>query len=155
MVADGGAPVFGLLPVSSAWASMFDRQPAEVFDACVDMSIATAMLEEFARRCGERDRACIVRKYAEALQFDEFADEVITELRANGEAGQRPVRAGVIVTEAALRSPIVVESDAVRDWGADQLVVPVAVQRPATAPGAAKPTKAPTTPVTEQPPRGR
>jgi hypothetical protein len=129
MLAHGGDPVVGLLPVSPAWATMFGREPRELFDPCTAVSVGTAMLGEYARRCAAEkhdSRACVVRKYAEAIHLTSFAADVMSELRANRDLGDGHGHGHPIA---------VVDTDAIRDAPID---APLEVERPAALRGAAQ-----------------
>jgi hypothetical protein len=47
----GGRPAVGLLGVPLEWASRHGRSPIELFDGCTNVSVATAALAEYHRRC--------------------------------------------------------------------------------------------------------
>lgn len=67
----GGVPLVGLMPVPAAWAGRFGRAPEELFDGCVNLSIATAMLSSFEQACvaGATDRAADIRRRGRAERF--------------------------------------------------------------------------------------
>lgn len=122
MTADGGLPVLGLLPVPAAWAAMFGRKPTELFNPCINLSIATARLSEFEYNCGKAGRTCVLREYAKAAELEYLEQDVLDELGAT-DAGAHG-RAGVIdETDAMLRAPVSggAGEDRTRDWGADRL----------------------------------
>jgi hypothetical protein len=47
----GGRPAVGLLGVPLDWAPRFGRAPVELFDACTNISIATAAFAGYYQRC--------------------------------------------------------------------------------------------------------
>jgi hypothetical protein len=54
ILARGGRPAVGYLSVPVAWAARFGRTTDDLFDGCINVGIATAMLSEY-------DHACTVR----------------------------------------------------------------------------------------------
>jgi hypothetical protein len=44
LTSKGGKPLLGLMQVPLAWMTAFGRQPPDAFDACVNVSVGTAML---------------------------------------------------------------------------------------------------------------
>jgi hypothetical protein len=50
----GGRPAVGLLGVPLSWAARYGRAPAELFDACTNVAIATAAFAEYGDRCSGR-----------------------------------------------------------------------------------------------------
>jgi len=115
----GGSPVGGLLPVPPSWATQFQREAAELFDPCVNVSVATAMIAQFERECrGRAKRACVLRRYATAAGIAGFDELVLEVIREHGLASVRtsPTNAEV------LASPIYTVVTSERDWGADRLL---------------------------------
>ena len=51
IIAKGGRPAVGYLSVPVIWAARFGRTTDELFDGCVNVGIATAMLSEYQRSC--------------------------------------------------------------------------------------------------------
>jgi hypothetical protein len=47
----GGKPAVGLLGVPLSWASRYGRSPIDLFDACTNVSVATAAFAEYQQRC--------------------------------------------------------------------------------------------------------
>jgi hypothetical protein len=47
----GGRPAVGLLGVPLEWAAYFGRTPADLFDACTNIAIGTAMFSEYEAAC--------------------------------------------------------------------------------------------------------
>jgi hypothetical protein len=91
----GGKPLLGLMQLPPTWMRMFGREPKDAFDACINVSIGTAMLSALAHECatekGPRvtpvarrsrrlpvmvvlppERACVVRKYGQAIGMPDF-----------------------------------------------------------------------------------
>ena len=54
ILAKGGRPAVGYLSVPVTWAAHFGRSVDELFDGCINIGVATAMLSEF-------DHACTIR----------------------------------------------------------------------------------------------
>jgi hypothetical protein len=157
-----GRPALGLMGVPIAWAGRFSRTPDDLFDACTNVSIATAMLSQFSDQCraersprrrgrargkaprisAEALRPCILRRFGDELGIFSFVDGVtkaIAEDRARALGQER---------DAAERSPVFVdgsdESDA-RDlgWSSQRLFAQpsdsVQITRPAQTHPEAKP----------------
>jgi hypothetical protein len=54
----GGRPALGLMAIPMTWAARFNREPADLLDACTNISIGTAMMASFAADCaGSRHHA--------------------------------------------------------------------------------------------------
>jgi hypothetical protein len=51
ILATGGRPAVGYLSVPVSWAVRFGRTPDDLFDGCVNVGVATAMLSEYAHAC--------------------------------------------------------------------------------------------------------
>jgi hypothetical protein len=51
---NGGRPAVGLLGIPLAWASRYGRAEGDLFDACTNVAIGTAVLAEHRDRCGGR-----------------------------------------------------------------------------------------------------
>jgi hypothetical protein len=117
-----GAPVVGLLPVPVSWAALFARKPMDLFNACTNVSIATAKLSEFEYECGgpKAGRNCVLRAYAQAVGMDDLELDVLAELTTQGMSKQGPA---VIETEEMLSAPVKAAAgeDRDRQWGADRL----------------------------------
>ncbi len=136
----GGRPLLGLMQVPPSWMQMFGREPKDAFDGCINVSIGTAMLSALDHECaagtgprveplGRRsrrlpvmvvlppDRACVVRKYGQAIGLPDFELLITLEL-----GGQRPVPRTAAPTDA----PIVFPEPNARTWGPDCIFVPVA-----------------------------
>jgi hypothetical protein len=50
----GGRPALGLMAIPPSWAARFNRTPADLLDACTNVSIGTAMMSSFAAACAPR-----------------------------------------------------------------------------------------------------
>lgn len=121
IVSDKGAPVVGLLPVPVSWAGIFGRTPSELFNPCVNVSIATAKLSEFEYECGgsKGTRDCVLQRYAEAAAMEDFGQDVTDELDMQGMSKQGPA---VIETQEMLSAQVQTGAeDRDRQWGADRL----------------------------------
>jgi hypothetical protein len=120
----GGAPLVGLLPIPPAWAAVFQRPVAELFDPCINIAIASAMLSNFEYECGGRaSRRCVLRKYGEAVGLPLFAETVSAELSSR--------RLRVLVNDAeshAHEAQIFVGvPNKQRSWGPDRIFFGAAV----------------------------
>ncbi len=104
----GGRPAVGLLGVPLGWAERFGRAPIELFDACTNVSIATAAFSDYYRRCSVgagsgrsrsqarrrtqhqraliRARYCIVTSFARDLGVTTAAPVILRELIAGTRA---------------------------------------------------------------------
>jgi hypothetical protein len=128
VVAHGGSPLLALMQVPPDWARTFGREPEELFDACVNVSIGTAMLSEFDYACAghvrsaragavrlegaDSRRRCIADRYADAIGMPEVSTVVTLDLRYSR---SRPA----IASDAPIYAP----ARAVPGWGADCLLV--------------------------------
>ena len=133
---NGGKPLLGWMQLPPGWVTMFGREMREAFDPCVNVSIGTAMLSAFEYECsggapdgrraarGHRPqsrkvrpvdlRACVVRKYGEALGMAEFDLVTTLQLRYQGPADG----------SAGASAPIEAKTEA-RVWGADRVLAPI------------------------------
>jgi hypothetical protein len=128
IMARGGSPLIGLMQVPPAWARTFGREPEELFDACVNVSIGTAILSEFEYACAkarksaglskgssavaESRRRCVLDRYSSAIGMPEVSTVVTLSLRYS--------RFGAAVASDA---PIYAPPSASGTWGADRLLV--------------------------------
>jgi len=92
VTAKGAKPLLGLLEIPPAWLAGFGRDRREAFDACVNVAIGTAWLAAFGTDCargghglprvrGPRDtRACVLRRYADAIEMPDLVPVVTREL---------------------------------------------------------------------------
>lgn len=145
-----GRPLLGWMQLPPEWVTMFGRELREAFDPCVNISIGTAMLSAFDYECsmttpalpasrhrrasrgrravapGVDRRACVVRKYGEAIGMPDFG--LMTTLEVSH---QLSFNAGSPMT-----SPIQTAWPEVSSWGGDCILVPAATDAPAwqTAP---------------------
>jgi hypothetical protein len=147
VVSKGGRPLLGLMQVPMPWMAMFGRDPKDAFDACINVSIGTAMLsaldhecaadagpraEPIARRPGRLpqtstftpQRTCVVRKYGQAIGMPDFELLISLEL-----GGQRSVQAARVPVDA----PIIFPAQGVRTWGPDCIFMPLFAEPPAEA----------------------
>ena len=135
----GGKPLLGLMQLPPTWMRMFGREPKDAFDACINVSIGTAMLSALAHECatekGPRvtpvarrsrrlpvmvvlppERACVVRKYGQAIGMPDF--ELLITLELGGQRPTPPERAPV-------DAPIVFPEPTDRSWGPDCIFMPL------------------------------
>jgi hypothetical protein len=130
LIAQGAAPLLGLMQVPVAWASTFGRAPRDLFDPCINVSIGSAMLSEFSYACaapkiaatGQKrsassalaaQRGCVLRRYAEAVRSPELTTVVTLTLRYQHTAPSVP-----------LDAPIFPPAQQQRTWGSDWLFLP-------------------------------
>lgn len=108
----GGRPAVGLLGVPVDWAQRFGRAPVELFDACTNVSIATAAFSDYYRRCSIgrgsrrlrahprrsapreadliRGRYCIVTSFARDLGVRTAGPVILRELIAAARTREEP-----------------------------------------------------------------
>jgi Transglycosylase SLT domain len=139
LASKGGTPLLGLMQVPAAWMTTFGRGPRDAFDACTNVSVGTAMLSALAHECAKEgaprieplshhrrrrlperpvlaaDRACVVRRYGEAIGMPEF--ELLISLELGAQRPAQPERAPV-------DAPIVFADPALRSCGADCILAP-------------------------------
>jgi hypothetical protein len=112
----GGRPAVGLLGVPLEWAARFGRAPVDLFDACTNVSIATAVFDGYYQRCSMgpgsrgtrgaarraagrkaalvRERYCIVTSFARDLGVRTAAPVILRELIARtGSSEERTMEA--------------------------------------------------------------
>jgi hypothetical protein len=88
----GGRPLVGLMQVPVVWASTFGREPQDLFDPCINLSIGSAMLSEFDYACARAKvsqssqlvaarRACVLPRYAEAIRMPELVTVAMLGIR--------------------------------------------------------------------------
>jgi hypothetical protein len=127
ITAHGGRPLAGLMQVPVTWASTFGREPQELFDPCINISIGTAMLSEFDYACARASstadprsmssfavrtsrRECLVRQFARAIHMPELMTVVSLELRSPRAPLPSP-------NDAPIHAPAIEN----RSWGADRM----------------------------------
>jgi hypothetical protein len=130
-------PLLGVLEIPPAWLATFGRELAEGFDPCINVAVGTAYLSAFDRQCtalrrsiprppaAER-RACVLRRYADALNMPELVLVVALELRAQPSSVATVFEAPIFPTEAVDR------------WGPDRIFAPLF---PSLPPGGPKPVR--------------
>jgi Transglycosylase SLT domain len=145
----GGKPLLGLMQVPAEWMKSFGREPRDAFDACINVSVGTAMLSALAHECalekgprvervahhGRRlpvtvvlppERACVVRKYGQAIGMPDFELLITLEL-----GGQRPAQA----SRPPVDAPIIFPESGARSWGPDCIFATLAPVDPMTGLG--------------------
>jgi hypothetical protein len=152
LLAQGITPVIGLMQVPVTWAASFGREPQELFDPCINVSIGSAMLSAYDYACthtkrpghptkppGPRARrACVLHRYAEAVGMPDLETVVRLELRYQ-HAPPAP----------AADSPILTAPVQPAAWGASSLLLPTA-PIPALRLSDAPSTPSPSAPRTER-----
>lgn len=90
ILARHGTPVIGLLPTPLAWATLYDRDPTQLLDPCVNIRVATAQLSLYEHQCSEafpkakleHRRACTLDLYSEAVRLPGLRFVVLSALTA-------------------------------------------------------------------------
>ncbi|HKO91396.1 MAG TPA: hypothetical protein VJU61_09600 [Polyangiaceae bacterium] len=87
ILAIGGDPVLGLLPVRPEWASEFGKTLDDIFEPCGNISIASAKLSEFDHACrnrgspqGVQRRGCTLDLYGRHLGLPALRRAVLADL---------------------------------------------------------------------------
>jgi hypothetical protein len=87
ILAIGGEPVFGVLPLRPEWASEFGKTLDALFDPCTAISVASAKLSEADYACRRRGapsspprRACALDAYGAALNLPALRRAVLADL---------------------------------------------------------------------------
>jgi len=117
---DDAVTVIGLLPVPPDWAAQFQRTTEELFDPCVNVSVATAVLAQFEHECrGRSQRACVLRRYSSTAGLVGYSPLVLDAIRNHGLSSRRsvPIKAAELFS-----TPIYTIATSERNWGADQLL---------------------------------
>lgn len=115
-----GRAVVGLMGVPPEWAQALGHTTAELWDACTNLSIGSAKLQEFADDCahsrsrghakgsrlpsrGEATRLCVARRYGTAVGMPKkFASEVLKAIASPAPLLSTPTSsADVAMTPAA------------------------------------------------------
>ena len=102
----GGHPLLGLMQVRPEWMTVFGREVAQAFGACPNIAVGSAMLSAMDHECAAERlvvvvtphghprerlpvtevltprRACVVRRYGEALGMADFGLLIRLELGA-------------------------------------------------------------------------
>lgn len=153
ILAHGGRPVLGLMQLPPGWIAAFGRPLRDAFDPCVSVAIGTAMLSQFDDECRgptaaphtrlpgrsaphgaiER-RACVLRKYQDAIGVGDFVTMTTLELRFQRHAEPDIARAPIFAMAPA--SP----------WGPQTLLVSTAPVSFLSTPASPPPSLAPTNP---------
>jgi hypothetical protein len=141
ITAKGGRPLLGLMQVPLAWMSTFGRKASDGFDACINISVGSAMLAAMDSECAAPRaavvgaaphrrrrrlpevetltprRACVVAKYGEAIGMSDFGLLIRLEL------GSQSIR-----RETSKEAPILFPAPGERTWGPDCVFAPVGVE---------------------------
>jgi hypothetical protein len=87
ILANGGQPVLGLLPVRPEWASEFGKMVDDLLDPCGSIAIASAKLSEFDYACrgrgsqrGQARRGCTLDAYGRQLGLPALRQAVLADL---------------------------------------------------------------------------
>jgi hypothetical protein len=88
IVAAGGDPVVGLLPLRPAWLEELAKPAGALFDSCQGVEVATAKLSEFDFHCRHRGansrvtarRACTLERYGASLGLPALGRFVLVSL---------------------------------------------------------------------------
>jgi hypothetical protein len=116
------------MQVPVAWAATFGREPHELFDPCINVSIGSAMLSAYDYACAHATtrvragkpvgprarRTCILHRYAEAVGMPDLETVVRLDIRSQRVLPASPGDAPILAV------PLL------RPWGAASLLVPMA-----------------------------
>lgn len=129
----GGRPAVGLLGIPLEWASRYGRAPIELFDACTNVAVATAVFSEYSDRCarvsgsyrGHRpplraprvrqivaQRYCVLSLFAHDLGLRAAPSEVLRRLVDEGLAPTRAPEASPAAASSVFESGRAEESSA-------------------------------------------
>jgi hypothetical protein len=119
----GGRALVGLMQIPVAWASTFGREPQDLFDPCINLSIGSAMLSEFDYWCARAKasqsnqlvasrRACVLPRYAEAIRMPELVTVAMLGIRHRGAPPVLPSDVPIFPTATEGRT-----------WGSDCIFV--------------------------------
>jgi hypothetical protein len=122
VTAHGGEPLVGLMQAPVAWALAFGRNPQDLFDPCINISIGSAMLSAFDYACARfkprstpasaTRRACVMRRYSEAIRMPDLETVAMLTIRYQRAAPALPSDA-----------PIFASIPDGRTWGSDCVFV--------------------------------
>lgn len=158
LLRNSGKPAVGLMGVPLTWAARFNRSEAELFDACTNVAVATAMLSHFEEQCRTEHvarrrpasrrmsarvrpsalRACTLRRFGDELGILGYLEGVMKAL------AEDRTRTHVAASDAAQVAPVFVDGSdeshaGESDWSSPRLFTapqPEPPQRPVTrAPG--------------------
>ncbi len=130
LLSEGVEPLIGVMQVPVAWASTFGRQPADLFDPCINITIGSAMLSAYDYDCAHPKasafstapkaaqparRLCVLRRYAAAIRTPDLETVVTLVLRFQHAPAASPTDA-----------PILVRPPEDCGWGAATLLLPTA-----------------------------
>jgi hypothetical protein len=87
-------PLIGLLPVPPEWAAIYQFRPEDLLDACINVSVATAQLSAYERRCAKRRdaRSCALHAYAQEADALLLEFEVLDALGSDSPQRVAPVK---------------------------------------------------------------
>lgn len=141
----GGRPAVGLLGIPLEWASRYGLGEADLFDACVNISVGTAALSEYYDRCPSKPRrrsrqtggahpyhsqnrpvntstrGCILKRFAADLGVTGAPGRMLmaiaksAEDRSSGSLGPPPARAAIFGSDPASEIPAVRWVDTSKD----------------------------------------
>jgi hypothetical protein len=88
LLAQGGDPLFGLLPVRRGWAQEFGKSVDDLFEPCANVAVASAKISEFDYACRShgprptslRRRSCTLRGYAGSVALPALPRAVLVAL---------------------------------------------------------------------------
>jgi hypothetical protein len=136
LVAQGATPLLGVMQVPPSWAAIFGREPRDLFEPCINVSIATAMLSSFDYDCASKvrpplkgeaavraRRTCVLRRYAAEVRMPDLETVVTLALRYQHSSRSAPTA----LADAPIFAPL---SGGDRSWGSDCLFL----APPASAP---------------------
>jgi hypothetical protein len=147
----GGRAAVGLMAVPVEWAARYGRQPADLFDGCINIAIGTDAMDRFAGGClartGRRlghttgsarparwrlvaSRGCILRRFDVELGVRGYPEGVLSELaRLSARPGNRASESHDAHSQVVPTEPAVGSED---DWSDRRL--DLAPSQPPSAP---------------------
>jgi hypothetical protein len=141
-------PLIGLLPVPPAWAAIYQHRPEDLLDPCINVSVATAQLSAYERRCARRrdPRSCALHAYAQEVDALMFEFEVLDALASDNPPRRAPV---MVETPEILGANPMVSGSPSRSDGRGMFVF----TEPLPAPAPETDAKAPSEPKASRPPQ--
>jgi hypothetical protein len=126
-------PLVGLLPVPAAWAMTYQATPEDLLDPCINLSVGTAQLSEYERRCAKRGargdaaQSCAVHEYAQAAGIPLFEELALEELQQPTRPASSSARI-VVESEEMLGADPFVDGTAARSRSAAGIFIEVEVE---------------------------
>ena len=114
VLAAGGAPVVGLLPVRPQWAAEFGKTLEELFDPCNNVAVASAKVSEFDYLCrgtgphlsASVRRACTLDRYGASVGLPALRIVVMADLKLRDTWPPQSTFAGSVLAPTEHRSEL-------------------------------------------------